>query len=119
MSWIEEADKIHFKVLKLIFMETFLASRLTAGNKLFPSKVVIDQHGVTMKIRGLFSGNEKTVPYTRIASVDIFCPVIGYSTISIETTGEGIIKAHGFLKHEVVRMKELILSKIHADQGNN
>jgi hypothetical protein len=96
-------------------METFLASRLTASNRFFPSKIVIDQLGVTLKIRGLFSGNEKTVPYGRIASVDIFCPVIGYSTISIETTGEGIIKAHGFLKHEVVRMKELILSKIRVE----
>jgi len=93
-------------------METFIASRLTAGNKLFPAKIIIDQLGVTLKIPGLFSGNEKTVPYTRIASVDILCPFIGYSTINIETTGEGIIKAHGFLKTEVERMKELILAKI-------
>jgi uncharacterized membrane protein YdbT with pleckstrin-like domain len=95
-------------------METFIASRLTAGNKIFPSIITIDQHGVTLKIPGLFSGNEKTVPYTRIASVDIICPFIGYSTISIETTGEGNIKAHGFTKSSVVRMKELILAKINA-----
>lgn len=97
-------------------METFLASRLTTGNKFFPTKVVIEEHGVTLKIPGLYSGNEKTIPYTRIASVNIVCPFIGYSTINIESTGEGIIKAHGFLKHEVVRMKELILSKINSGE---
>ena len=96
-------------------MEIFIASRLTGGNKIFPTRISIDQNGVTLKIPGLFSGNEKTVPYTRISSVDIFCPFIGYSTITIETTGEGSIKAHGFKKNEVKRMKELILAKINSD----
>ncbi|MEI8046339.1 MAG: PH domain-containing protein [Bacteroidota bacterium] len=93
-------------------METFIASRLTAGNKIFPSKIIIDQLGVTLKIPGLFSGNEKTIPFNRISSVNIICPFTGFSTISIETTGEGSIKAHGFLKSEVIRIKELILQKI-------
>lgn len=93
-------------------MEIFIASRLTSGNKLFPAEIIIDQDGVTLKIPGLFSGNEKTIPYTRISSVDIGCPIIGYSTVSIETTGEGSIKAHGFTKSEVTRIKGLILAKI-------
>lgn len=95
-------------------MEMFIASRLTAGNKLFPSEIIVDLSGVTLKIPGLFSGNEKTIPYTRISSVDIICPFLGYSSISIETTGEGSIKAHGFTKSEVTRMKELILAKINS-----
>lgn len=95
-------------------METFIASRLTTNNKIFPTKIVIDQLGVTLKIPGLFSGNEKTVPYSRIASVDIVCPFIGYSTIIIGTTGEGSIRAHGFLKSQVERMKEMILGKINV-----
>lgn len=95
-------------------MELFIASRLTAGNKLFPAEIFVDQDGVTLKIPGLFSGNEKTIPYTRISSVNIVCPFIGFSTISIETTGEGSIKAHGFTKSEVTRIKELILAKINA-----
>jgi uncharacterized membrane protein YdbT with pleckstrin-like domain len=95
-------------------MEIFIASRLTAGNKLFPAQIIVDQDGVTLKVPGLFSGNEKTIPYTRISSVNIVCPFIGYSTISIETTGEGSIRAHGFTKSEVTRIKELILAKINA-----
>jgi hypothetical protein len=93
-------------------MEIFISSRLTTGNKIFPSKIIVDELGVTLRIPGLFSGNEKTVPFTRIASVDIKCPFIGYSTVIIETTGEGHIEAHGFTKSEVKRMKELIIAKI-------
>lgn len=93
-------------------MEIFMASRLTAGNKVFPSEISIGPQGVTVKIPGLFSGNEKTVPYSRISSVDISSPIVGFSTIIIETTGEGRIKVHGFKKNEVKRMKELILERI-------
>ncbi|MFN8134161.1 MAG: PH domain-containing protein [Bacteroidales bacterium] len=96
-------------------METFLASRLTAGNKVFPAEIIIDQHGVTLKIPGLFSGSETTVPYTRISSVDITCPFIGYSSIVISTTGEGDIRAHGFRKNQVIRMKNLILARINEE----
>ena len=93
-------------------METFIASRLTKGNRVFRSKIVIDELGVTLKDPGLFSGKEKTIPYTSISSVDIDCPFVGFSTISIETTGDGKITAHGFTAHKVKRMKELILDKI-------
>jgi len=93
-------------------MEIFISSRLTSGNKIFPAKVIVDELGVTLRIPGLFSGNEKTIPFSRIASVDIICPFIGFSTIVIEATGEGRIEAHGFTKSEAKRMKELIIAKI-------
>jgi len=51
-------------------MEIFIASRLTTGNKVFPSQIIVDQDSVTLKIPGLFSGNEKTIPFTRISSVN-------------------------------------------------
>lgn len=93
-------------------METFTASRMTGGNSVFPSKIIIDEQGVTLHVPGLFSGKEKTVPFSRISSVNIECPFIGYSTIIIETTGEGRIVTHGFAKDDVKRMKEIILKKI-------
>ncbi len=93
-------------------METFIAARLAEGNRIFPSKIIIDQQGVTLKVPSLFSGNEKTIPFSRISSVNIDCPLVGYSTIIIDTTGEGNIRAHGFKKEEVMRMKTMILEKI-------
>jgi len=44
--------------------------------------------------------------------VDVDCPLVGYSTIIIQTTGEGKIDAHGFTKSEVIEMKKMILEKI-------
>lgn len=93
-------------------METYTASRLTEGNRIFTSKIIIDNLGVTFKVPGLFSGNERTIPFTRISSVDIDSPFIGYSTIIIETTGEGQIRAHGFTRGEVKEMKRKILEMI-------
>ena len=93
-------------------MEIFVASRLTAGNRFFPSKISIDETGVTFKDPGLFSAREKTIPFSKISSVDTDCPFIGFSTIIIETTGEGRIKAHGFKKNQVLEMKDMILKRI-------
>ncbi len=93
-------------------MKTYTASRLTNGNRIFPSRIIIDDSSVTFKIPSLFSGNETTIPFTRISSVNIDSPFVGFSTIIIETTGEGQILAKGFTKSEVEEMKELILSKL-------
>jgi uncharacterized membrane protein YdbT with pleckstrin-like domain len=93
-------------------MKTYTASRLSSGNKMFPIKILIDDLGVTLKHPGVFSGQEKTIPFSRVSSVDVDCPFIGYSTIMIQTTGEGQITAHGFTKAEVGEMKKIILEKI-------
>ncbi len=93
-------------------MKIYTASRLTDGNRIFPTRIIIDDSTVTFKIPSLFSGKETTIPFSRISSVNIDCPFIGFSTIIIETTGEGQIIAKGFTKSEVLKMKELILSKI-------
>ncbi len=85
---------------------------MTSGNKIFRSKIIIDELGVTMNDPGLFSGKEKTIPYSRISSVVIDCPFVGFSTIRIETAGDGKISVHGFTAHKVKRMKELILDYI-------
>ena len=93
-------------------MKTFVASRLSDGNKVFPCKITIGTSGVTLKIPGFLSGEEATVPFARISAVDIDCPMIGYSSITISTTGEGNVIGHGFSKGEVREMKELILENI-------
>lgn len=96
-------------------MRKFTASRLTSGNRLFPAEVTINDTNVTLRLPSLLSGGrEKTIPFNRISSVNIDCPTIGFSTIIIETTGEGKIESNGFLQAEVKEMKQLILSKINV-----
>lgn len=93
-------------------MKTYTASHLSEGNKIFACKITIDDKGVTLKVPGFLSGKETTVLFNHISSVDIESPMIGFSTIFIETTGEGKITAHGFTKAEVTEMKEMILSRM-------
>ena len=92
----------------------YAASRLTEGNKIFPNKITLDDNGVTFKVPAFFSGEETTIPYSRVSSVNVITPFVGYSDIIIETTGEGKIQVHGFTKDEVDEMKQIILAKIHA-----
>ena len=95
-------------------MEIFNESRLITGNKLFPPAIIIDKYDIAFKIPGLFNGDEKMIPYTQIKSVETDCPVIGFSSIIIETTCLGMIKVSGFSKYKVNRMKDLILAKANA-----
>lgn len=94
--------------------KSYTASRLTEGNKLFPAKIILEDNGVTFKVPSFFSGEETTIPYSRISSVNVITPFVGYSDIIIETTGEGKVAVHGFTKDEVTEMKLLILEKIHT-----
>jgi uncharacterized membrane protein YdbT with pleckstrin-like domain len=93
-------------------MKKYTASRLSEGNKLFPCVILLDDLSVTLKVPGMFNGKETTIPMNRISSVDIETPLLGYSTIIIETTGDASIKAHGFTKAEVTEIKVTLLSKI-------
>lgn len=93
-------------------MKTYTASRLSEGNKVFPCRVTISDRGVTLKIPGFFSGDEATIPFGQISGVEINTPMVGYSTITVETSGEGNIIAHGFTKSEVKEMKYMIMEKI-------
>jgi hypothetical protein len=93
-------------------LKKYTASRLVSGNRVFPSQIIIDEKGITIKNPSFFSGDETTIPFSRISSVSIDSPFVGYSTIIIETTGEGAIKANGFLKSEVIEIKEFILNRL-------
>jgi uncharacterized membrane protein YdbT with pleckstrin-like domain len=94
-------------------MKVYQASKLAAGvSKVFPHKITITDSSVTIIEPGLFSNKEKTIPFSKIASVNIDSPLIGFSTITIETTGNDSLTINGFTKDEVREMKQTILSKI-------
>ena len=94
-------------------MKVYQASKLAAGvSKLFPHKITITDNSVTITEPGLFSNKEKTIPFSKIASVNIDSPLIGFSTITVETTGNDSLTINGFTKDEVREMKQIILGKI-------
>jgi uncharacterized membrane protein YdbT with pleckstrin-like domain len=94
-------------------MKVYQASKLAAGvSKVFPHRITITDNSVTITEPGLFNNKEKTIPFSKIASVNIDSPLIGFSTIIIETTGNDSLTINGFTKDEVREMKQTILGKI-------
>ena len=90
-------------------MKEFFASRFTQGNELFPTRIGISEKGVSIREPGFFSGRERTISFRHIASVQIDCPFIGYSTIEIQTTGQESFTVHGFNSYEAKSMRDLII----------
>jgi hypothetical protein len=90
--------------------ETFVASRLTEGNFLFPTRIVVTEHAVMRRKRSWLTVHEESINVRNVASVNITTGVI-WSDIRIESTGgSGFIESHGHTKQEARRIKELIES---------
>ncbi len=87
----------------------FTASRLSEGNKIFPAEIHCEEHGLTVKIPGLFSGESQYFDYKQISSVGVDTPLIGFSTITFYASGN-FISAHGFTTNEVNEIKQAINS---------
>ena len=95
-------------------MLTFTASRLSEGNTLFPSQMILSDNYLTIRVPGLFSGDEVSLPYNVISTVYVDTPMIGYSSIYINIYGTEMVGIHGFLQSEVTYMRDIILNQIYG-----
>ena len=88
--------------------ETFQASRWTAGNFFFPTRLVINPQRVSRIKSRLFGSNEESIPMNKVASVHISTGVF-WSEIVIESTGgTDPITSHGHRKADAQRIRDLI-----------
>jgi hypothetical protein len=88
--------------------QTFTASRLTAGNLWFPTRIVVSPLRVSRVKRRLFSRNEESISISQVASVKISTGIL-WSDILIESTGgTDPIASHGHRKADAVRIRDLI-----------
>lgn len=85
----------------------FIASRLSEGNKIFPTEIHCEEQGITVRIPGLFKGESQYFDYQQLSSVGVEDPMIGFSTITFYAGGN-FISAHGFTRAEVNQIKDLI-----------
>jgi hypothetical protein len=96
--------------------ERFRASRLTAGNLLFPTEIVVTEHSVLRRKRSWIRVNEESIGIRSVASVNITTGII-WSDIRIESTGgSNYVDSHGHTKADARRIKELIES-LQAREG--
>ena len=88
--------------------DVFRASRLSSGNRLFPTQVAISPTSVVHYTPEWFGRLEHSMHMAHVASVRIDTNLM-FSDVYIETTGGASpITCHGHRKADAIRMKELI-----------
>jgi hypothetical protein len=88
--------------------EVFRTSRLTSGNRLFPTQVIVTPHSVVHYTPQWVGRHEHSIHIAHIASVRIDTGLL-FSDVVIETTGgSGSIRCRGHRKGDAVRIKQLI-----------
>ena len=86
----------------------FRASRLSSGNRLFPTQVLISPTSVVHYTPEWVGRLEHSMHMAHVASVRIDTNLM-FSDVYIETTGGASpIRCHGHRKSDAVRMKALI-----------
>jgi hypothetical protein len=88
--------------------DVFRASRMSTGNRLFPTQVQITPTSVVQYTPRWIGKQEETIHMAHVASVKIDTGLM-FSNVLIETSGgTDPIVCHGHRKGDAVRMKTLI-----------
>src|ERR1700691_3568019 len=88
--------------------DVFAASRLSSGNHLFPTQVLISPDTVVQYTPRWIGRREESIHVAHVASVRIDTRLL-LSDVLIETTGgTDPIRCHGHRKSDAVQMKMLI-----------
>jgi hypothetical protein len=86
----------------------FRASRLSSGNRLFPTQVQITPTAIVHHTPHWFGRSEHSIHVAHVASVRIDTGLV-FSDVYIETSGGASpVKCHGHRKRDAVEMKRLI-----------
>jgi hypothetical protein len=90
--------------------ETFVASRWTKGNLLFPVRIVVNPLHVSRVKPRFFGSSEESIAIQQVASVKISTGIV-WSEIRIESSGgTDPITSHGHRKADAQRIRDLIES---------
>jgi hypothetical protein len=86
----------------------FRASRLSQGNRFFPTQVLITPTSVVHYTPELIGRREQSIHMAHVASVSINTNLL-FSDVIIETSGgTEPVRCHGHRKRDAIRMKQLI-----------
>jgi hypothetical protein len=90
--------------------QVFRTSRLSPGNRLLPTQVIITPQSVVHHTPQWVGRHEHSIHIAHVASVSIDTGLL-FSDVIIETSGgTGSIRCRGHRKADAVRMKQLIES---------
>ena len=88
--------------------DVFRASRLSSGNRLFPTQVMITPTSVVHYTPRWIGRSEETIHMAHVSSVKVDTGLL-FSDVLIETSGGSHpIRCHGHRKGDAIAMKQLI-----------
>jgi hypothetical protein len=88
--------------------ESFTASRLTEGNRIFPTRIEVSPERVARIKPKLVGSTEESISIANVASVQIATGLL-FSDIRIDSSGgSNPILSHGHTKADARRIRELI-----------
>jgi hypothetical protein len=88
--------------------EVFRASRLSSGNRWFPTQVLVTPTSVVHYTPQIVGRKEHSIHIAHVSSVSIDTNLL-FSNVIIETSGgTEPVRCHGHRKRDAMRMKELI-----------
>jgi hypothetical protein len=117
--WIPAAGLLAAIVVALVLLfwwkgqpftsgDVFRASRLSRGNRLFPTQVLVTPTAVVHYTPEPFGRKEHSIHIVHVASVSIDTNLF-FSDVLIESSGGASpVVCHGHRKADAVRMKQLI-----------
>lgn len=88
-------------------MPTFIASRLSKNNTVFPDRIEIDTTTVTLYKGALIGFNAVTIARRNIASVRIGAGLL-FVDIIFESMGGNTVRVHGFSRNDAREIVALL-----------
>ncbi len=88
----------------------YISSRLSSGNKTFPTEIHIEPAGISIKEPGVFKSKSTFISFVDIVSVSIDNPMVGYSTLTFFTNSTAV-SVNGFTKKQSEEINALIKAK--------
>lgn len=108
---IEEEKLMSKKNMKKLH-KTYTTSRLSNKNVLFPSTITLTDFGVIIKDPYFYAGKETVTSYTKISTVKVRRPLIGFSDVILDIMGADQLRIHGFTAEIAEEIKSEILDKL-------
>jgi hypothetical protein len=90
----------------------YTSSRLSSGNKIFPTEIHIEDSGIKIKEPGIYNSKSTYIVFSDIVSISIDNPLVGFSTLTFFTNST-TVAVTGFTKKQSQEINSIILQKKH------
>lgn len=88
----------------------YTSSRLSSGNKFFPTEVHIEDSGIKIIEPGIYNSKSTYIAFHDIVSTSINNPLVGFSTLTFFSNSTSMV-VNGLTKNQTGEINSFILAK--------